>query len=169
MADGATLKRGADYSNQSSGPAAMRSEKQGLQNLYQMLQTQGRIDPRLLASMQAANARSTQAQQTSARGNASRSGMSGSGLAAAIQAAIGSAGASRSTNLAYQDTADAYGRNQQNIGLMNQVVQQPGLGYASLAQNQLQFDKEQRNKMKAAQYAAIGSAFGSAGGMAGGG
>ena len=168
MAD-ATLRKWTDYANQSSTPDANRSEKQAMQSLYQMLLTQGRIDPRLLASMQAANARSTQSQQASAWGQASRSGMTGSGLAAAIQAAIGSAGASRSANLSYQDIADSYGRNQQNIGLMNQIVQQPGLAYASLAQNQTQFNKDQANKAKAAQYSMIGSLFGSAGNMAGGG
>ena len=165
MAD-VVLRRGADYAAQSSGPMANRSEKQAMQNLYQMLLTQGRVDPRLLAQAQAANARSTQSQQATAWGNASRSGMSGSGLAAAIQAAIGSAGASRSANLEYQDLADSYGRNQQNLGLMNQLVQQPGLGYATLAQNQLQFNKEQANKNKAAKYALIGSLFGSAGSIA---
>jgi len=162
----ATVMRGSDYAAQSSGPTANRAEKQGMQNLLQMLMTQGRIDPRLLAQAQAANARSTQSQQAAAWGNASRSGMSGSGLAAAIQAAIGSAGASRGANLEYQDIADSYGRNQQNLGLMNQLVQQPGLGYASLAQNQLQFDKDQANKNKAAKYALIGSLFGSAGSIA---
>jgi len=158
--------RGIGYAPQSSGPEASRAEKQAIQNLYQMLLTQGRIDPRLLAQAQAANARSTQSQQTAAMGNASRSGMSRSGLAAALQAAIGSAGASRSANLEYQDIADSYSRNQQNMGLMNQLVQQPGLAYASLNQNQLQFDKDQANKATAAKYALIGSLFGSAGSIA---
>lgn len=161
--------RGIGYAPQSSGPEAGRAEKQAIQNLYQMLLTQGRIDPRLLAQAQAANARSTQSQQTAAMGNASRSGMSRSGLAAALQAAIGSAGASRSANLEYQDIADSYSRNQQNMGLMNQLVQQPGLAYASLNQNQLQFDKDQANKATAAKYALIGSLFGSAGSIAGAG
>lgn len=161
-----SLQRGLGYAPQSTGPTASRAEKQGMQNLLKMLMDQGRIDPRLLASMQAANARSTQSQQGAARASASRSGMGGSGLAAAIQAAIGSAGASRSANLEYQDIADAYGRNQGNLGLLNQIVQQPQLGYASLRQNQLQFEKEQANKNKAAKYAMIGSLFGSAGGIA---
>jgi hypothetical protein len=162
------LMRGVGYANQTSSPYANKAESQSMQNLYEMLFNKGRVDPRLLASLQASNARSTQSQQTAARGNAAASGMSGSGLSAAIQAAIGSAGANRSANLNYQDIADSYGRNQQNMGLMNQIIQQPGLGYASLAQNQSQFDKAQANQSKAAKYALIGSLFGAAGTAAGG-
>src|SRR5436190_774593 len=45
------------------GTYGLPAEQAGLTNLYQMLVNQGRVDPRLLASAQAANARSTQQQQ----------------------------------------------------------------------------------------------------------
>ena len=144
------------------------AEKQGLANLLQMLQSQGRLDPRIMASMQAANARSTQQQQDAVRGRASSTGMAGSGLMAALQASIGASGANRAANITYQDAADAYGRNQQNMGLMNQIVQQPALGYANLQQGGKQFDVDQRNKQIAARWAGFSSLIGGAGKVAGG-
>src|SRR5262245_9083458 len=119
---GAAITRqfGKDYGNAGYGLLA------------QLLQGQGRVDPRLLASAQTANARSTQMQQDAARSRAAQSGFGNSGLAAALQAAIGSAGANRAANLNYQDIADSYGRNQQNLGLFNDLYIQPSLGYGAL-------------------------------------
>lgn len=148
------------------GPLA---ERQGLQNLLTMLQNQGRVDPRLLASLQAQSARSTQQQQDAARAAGARGGMSGGGLNAALQAAIGAAGANRSANLGYQDIADSYGRNQQNIGLMNQVVQGPAFGYSGLQQGGNQYLKDLKEKQRAATMAFAGSLFGAVGGAAAGG
>lgn len=154
----------ANYSN--TGPSQTQvgvgplAERQGLQNLLTMLQNQGRVDPRLLASLQAQSARSTQQQQDAARAAGARGGMSGGGLNAALQAAIGAAGANRSANLGYQDIADSYGRNQQNLGLMNQLVQQPNLGYSNLQQQQGQFTQEMRLKRRAADQAFIGGVVG---------
>ena len=149
--------------NQYGNPAEM----QGLQNLLQMLQSQGRVDPRLLASAQVQNARSTQQQQDAARADAARRGLGGGGLSQAIMAALGSAGATRSANLNYQDIADSYGRNQQNIGLLSSLVTQPQLGYASLSADLYKnwLDAEQRGK--AARVSALGA--GIAAGLGGGG
>ena len=145
------------------------AERQGLQNLLLMLQQQGRVDPRLLASAQAQNARSTQQQMDAARGSAARSGMSRGGLQAALQAAIGSAGASRSANLNYQDIADSYGRNQQNLGLMSQLVQQPALGYANLQQGNFEYGRNRTDRQNAAAIAFASSIIGGAGKAVGGG
>jgi len=134
-----------------------------------MLQQQGRVDPRLLAMAQAQNARSTQQQMDAARGSAARSGMSRGGLQAALQAAIGSAGASRSANLNYQDIADSYGRNQQNLGLMSQLVQQPALGYANLQQGSYEYGRNRSDKQQAAALAFASSIVGGAGKAYGGG
>jgi len=149
--------------NQYGNPA----EKQGLQNLLQMLQSQGRVDPRLLAQLQVQNSRSTQQQQDAARADAARRGLGGGGLNQAIQAALGSAGATRSANLNYQDIADSYGRNQQNLGLLSSLVTQPQLGYASLSADIYKafLDVEQRGK--AARVSALGA--GIAAGLGGGG
>lgn len=144
------------------------AEKQGLANLLQLLQQQGRVDPRLMAALQAQNSRSTQQQQDSVRTRGGATGMANSGLLQALQASIGAAGANRAANIQYQDIADSYGRNQQNIGLMNQLVQQPSLGYASLQQGNKQFDIAEKNKEQAARWAAMGSIFGSVGKAAGG-
>ena len=136
---------------------------QGLKNLYQLLLQQGRLDPRLLAQAQAQNSRSTQQQQDAARGNAARSGLGNSGLEAALNAAIGSAGANRSANLNYQDIADSYGRNQQNLGLLSQLVTQPSLGYASIG-NELGLGLQSNsNKAKAATLGFAGGLLGAAG------
>jgi len=143
------------------------AEKVGLQNLYQMLLQKGRVDPRLLARAQAMNARQTQQQQDAARAGAARSGIGGGGLNQAIQAALGAAGSSRSSNLNYQDIADSYARNQQNLGLVDQLVTQPALGYANISQQY----QAARAKADADQKAAIlgfsGSLFGAAGKAAG--
>jgi hypothetical protein len=142
--------------------------EQGFQNLYKMLQLEGRVDPRLLAVAQSQNAISTQQQQDAARGASSRSGFGNSGLAAALQAAIGSAGASRSANLNYQDIADSYQRNQENLGLMNQLITQPQLGYASLSADLYKTKSDADAATKAARLGVLGSVFSSIGGMFGG-
>ncbi len=154
------------YSGVTNTGTGALAERQGIQNLYQMLLTQGRIDPRIMASMQAQSARSTQQQQDAARAQAARGGFSRGGLAQAMQAAIGSAGANRAAGITYQDAADSYGRNQQNLGLLGQIVQQPNLGYANLKEQGYQFDKAMKQKQQAA---AIGAFSSFAGGMAGGG
>ena len=145
------------------------AERQGLANLLQMLQQQGRVDPRLLAQAQAQNARATQQQMDAARAGAARGGMQNGGLAAALQASIAGAGANRQANLNYQDIADSYGRNQQNLGLMNQLVQQPALGYSNLQQGQMEFRQGETNRKKAAQIAAWSSIIGGVGKAYGGG
>ena len=151
--------------NQYGNPA----QQQALQNLLQMLQSQGRVDPRLLASAQTQNARSTQQQQDAARAGAARNGLGGGGLNQAILAALGSAGATRSANLNYQDIADSYGRNQQNIGLLSSLVTQPQLGYASLSADLYKSKAEADAKQKAAQLAMIGQSMESVGSAFGGG
>jgi hypothetical protein len=153
-ASGATLQ----------GTAGLTNQFVGLNNLYQMLLGQGRVDPRLLATAQAQNARSTQQQQTAARGAGVRSGFGNSGLGAALQAALGSAGANRAANLNYQDISDSYGRNQQNLGLLDQLVIQPTLGYAGVGLGHLQSD----NQLKAAKIAGFASLIGGAGRALGG-
>jgi len=145
------------------GTFGVAAQKAGLTNLYQMLLQQGRVDPRLLASAQAANSRSTQAQMDASRGSQSRSGMSGSGLSAALQAAIGAAGSSRAANLNYQDIADSYKRNQENLGLLDQLVIQPQLGYANLGQQDLANARDAKEKRIAAGLSLIGSSIGALG------
>ena len=146
------------------------AQQQGLQNLLEMLLGKGRVDPRLLASAQVQNSRSTQQQQDAARADAARRGLGGGGLNQAIQAALGSAGASRSANLNYQDIADSYGRNQQNIGLLSSLVTQPQLGYASLSADiyKAWLDAEQRGKAARVSALGAGIASGLGGGMGGG-
>ncbi len=147
------------------GPLA---ERQGLQNLYQMLQTQGNIDPRIMASMQAANARATQQAQDAQMARASRGGFSRGGLANALQNSIASQGANRAAGITYQNAADAYGRNQQNVGLLSGVVQQPALGYANLNENSYQNYIDQKNKRSAALMSFVGGLVGAAGSASGG-
>ena len=135
----------------------------GYKNLLDMLMSQGRVDPRLLARAQALNARSTQQQQDAARAGASRSGLGGGGLNQALQAAIAAAGSNRSANLNYQDIADSYARNQENLGLMNQLVVQPGLANRQMG---LDYSKQVQAKEQAHKNAVFGfsgSLFGSAG------
>jgi hypothetical protein len=146
------------------GTVGIPAEMVGLNNLYQLLIGQGRVDPRLLASAQAQNARSTQQQKDAARAGASRSGLGNSGLSAALQAAIGSAGANRATNLNYQDIADSYSRNQQNLGLLDQLVIQPQLGYAGLGVA----DTQTSNQLKAAKIGGWASLLGGASRILGG-
>jgi len=149
----------AATSQKYGGPA----QAQGLLDLQALLKGQGRVDPRLLAQAQAQNARATQQQQDAARANASRGGMSGGGLAAALQAAIGAAGSNRQANLNYQDIADSYGRRQQNLGLLNQLVIQPSLGYGSLGNEWGLGQQQQRNNQKAGWLGFSSSLLGSAG------
>lgn len=151
------------YGGPSSRGVGTLAEKQGLNNLWQMLVNQGNIDPRIMASMQAANARATQQQQDAARAAASRGGFSRGGLAQAMQGAIGSAGANRAAGITYQNAADAYGRNQQNLGLMSQLVQQPNLGYTNLNEQARQFNRQDKSQQTAAFIGAIGSMIGGAG------
>jgi hypothetical protein len=127
-----------------------------------MLQTQGRMDPRLLARQQALNARSTQQQQDAARADAARRGLGGGGLNQAIQAAIGSAGANRAADFNYKDIADSYARNQQNLGLLQQLVTQPSIDFAALGSNQYSSDRNrqtQQNAAAAQALAGIAAAF----------
>jgi len=146
-----------------------QAESQGLVNLLQMLQTQGRVDPRLLASLQAANARGTQQQQDAIRSRSAAGGMARGGLAQALMASVGAAGADRASNLTYQDIADSYRRNQENVGLMNQVVQQPALGYSTLQEGQNQFRISEGNKSRAANAAMVAGIVGGIGKMGAGG
>jgi len=142
------------------GGATAPIENQGLGNLLQMLRTQGRMDPRLLARQQATNARWTQQQQDAARAGASRRGMGGGGLNQALQAAIGSAGANRAADFNYRDIADSYQRNQQNLGLMGQLVTQPGTDFAALGSHQYNADRTNKNQQNAGYAGAIASIIG---------
>jgi hypothetical protein len=94
--------------------------------------------------------------------------MGGGGLQAALQAAIGSAGATRSANLNYQDIADSYARNQANISQANESVTNPQLGYASLSADLFRSKSEADAQTKAARLGVIGSVFQGIGGMFGG-
>ncbi len=142
-----------------AGTFGIPAEKVGLANLLQMLVAQGRVDPRLLAMAQAQNAKATQQQQAAAQAAAARGGGSG-GLNSAIQAAVGSAGANRSAQLNYQDIADSYGHNQQNLGLLNDLVIQPQLGYANLGQQDLQSQRDAKQKQIATGASLIGGGLG---------
>ncbi len=133
---------------------------QGMGNLYAMLRNQGRVDPRLLARAQAQNSRATQQQLDAARAGASRSGMSGGGLNAAMQNAIRSSGASRQANLNYQDIADSYARNQQNIGLIDQLVTRPTIDLAAIGSNQYNADRASKNQQTAGIAGALSSLAG---------
>jgi hypothetical protein len=150
-----------------TGAFGTQAQKLGLVNLYKLLLQQGKVDPRLLAKAQAQNSASTQQQQDAARAGAARSGMGQGGLQAALQAAIGSAGANRSTNLNYQDISDSYTRNQENLGLLNQLVIQPQLGYASLGEQYRATQQDKKNKQLAAGVSLITGSLG--GGLSGGG
>ncbi len=156
------------YQGVTSTGIGKMAERQGIQNLYQMLATQGNIDPRVMASMQAQNARATQQQQDAARAQAARGGFSRGGLAQALQSSIGAAGANRAAGIQYQNAMDAYGRNQQNIGLLGQVVQQPNLGYMNLNEGARQFQGQMNAQKRAAAIGAFSSVLGAAGGAAGG-
>jgi len=141
----------------------VRTSNQGYGNLLELLQGKGRVDPRLLALAQAQNSRSTQQQQDAARAGAARNGMGGGGLNQALQAAIGAAGANRSAGLNYQDIADSYARNQENLGLMNQLVTQPGLANRQMG---LDYSKQIQAKEQAHKngvWGFAGSLFGGAG------
>jgi hypothetical protein len=128
-----------------------------------MLMQQGRVDPRLLASAQAQNARSTQQQQDAARAGAARSGLGGGGLNQALQAAIGAAGSNRSANLNYQDISDSYRRNQENLGLLDQLVIQPQLGYANLGFQDTASQRDAKQKQIASGVSLIGGGLGALG------
>ena len=143
--------------------AGEKPQLQGLANLLKMLQDQGRVDPRLLASLQARNARSTQQQQDAAGASAARGGVGRGGLFDAIQASIGAAGANRASNLNYQDLADSYQRNQENLGLLKQLVTDPSLGYGSLGVQYGLGQQEQIDKQKSGILGFAGSLFGAAG------
>ena len=142
------------------GVFGLPAEKVGLSQLLRMLMQNGRVDPRLLALAQAHNARSTQQQQDAARGGAARSGLGDSGLSRALQAAIGAAGANRASNLEYQDIADSYKRNQENLGLLDQLVIQPQLGYANLGQQDTQSARDAKQKQIATGVSLISGGLG---------
>lgn len=142
------------------GVFGLPAEKVGLTSLLKMLMQEGRVDPRLLAMAQAQNSRSTQQQQDAARADASRRGLGGGGLNQALQAALGSAGANRSANLNYQDISDSYRRNQENLGLLDQLVIQPQLGYANLGQQDTQSQREAKQKQIASGASLIGGGLG---------
>lgn len=156
--------RAAATQDKYGGPAMA----QGLQDLQELLKGKGRVDPRLLAALQAQNARSTQQQQDASRANTGRSGFGNSGLGAALQASIGAAGANRAANLNYQDIADSYGRRQENLGLLNQLVIQPSLGYGQLGNEWGLGQQQQKNNQKAGWLGFSSSLFGAAGKAAGG-
>lgn len=142
------------------GTFGLGAEKVGLAQLLKMLLGEGRVDPRLLASAQAQNARSTQMQQDAARAGSSRSGFGGGGLNQALQAAIGSSGANRSANLNYQDIADSYRRQQENLGLLDQLVIQPQLGYANLGQQDKNSERDAKQKQIATGVSLMGAGIG---------
>lgn len=133
---------------------------QGYANLYSMLRSQGRMDPRILARQQALNSRSTQQQKDAARADAARRGLSGGGVNQAIQAAIGSAGANRAADFNYRDIADSYARNQQNLGILQQLVSAPSIDYAALGSNQYNADRNSKNQQNAGYAAALASIVG---------
>jgi hypothetical protein len=142
------------------GTFGIGTEKVGLANLYQMLMQQGRVDPRLLAQAQVQNSRSTQQQQDLFRGQAAARGVGGGGFNQALLAAMGAAGTNRAANLNYQDIADSYRRNQENLGLLNQLVIQPQLGYANLGQQDLQSQRDAKEKRIATGASLIGAGLG---------
>lgn len=135
-------------------------QTQGMANLYSMLRNQGRMDPRILARQQAANSMSTQRQQDAARAGATRSGFGRGGLNQAIQGAIGSAGANRAADFNYRDIADSYQRNQQNLGLMGQLITQPSIDYAALGSNQYNSDRSANNQQTSGYAGAIAALIG---------
>jgi hypothetical protein len=137
----------------------------GMGSLTNMLYNQGRVDPRMLAAAQAQNARGTQGIQDNIQGQASRSGMSGSGLYKALNAAAGSAGANRASNLNYQDMVDSYQRQQQNLGLLNELVLNKQRDYGAIGAGQYGVDKAASTNDKAAKYQAVGGLIGGIAGM----
>jgi hypothetical protein len=169
-----------DYKSNPFAPGAINSaaildkygnpaQVQGLQNLYQMLQTNGRVDPRLLAQAQASSARQTAQQGAEAQaGYASREFGNG-GLASAMQQAIKNAGINRSANLTYQDLADSYGRQQQNLGLLGQLVTNPQQGYAGISTDLYNNYTNAMERQKAARVAGLAQGISSAAGGASGG
>jgi hypothetical protein len=89
--------------------------------------------------------------------------MGGGGLNQALQAAIAASGSNRSANLNYQDIADSYARNQENLGLMNQLVVQPGLANRQMGLDYSKNVQENQQKAKNARLGFAGSLFGAAG------
>ena len=143
-----------------TGAFGTQAQKLGLTNLYQMLMQQGRVDPRLLARAQAQNSASTQQQQDAARAGLAKRGLGGGGLGDALLASIGSAGANRAANLNYQDIADSYKRNQENLGLLDQLVIQPQLGYGQLGEQARATRQDAKNKQLAAGASLISGGLG---------
>jgi hypothetical protein len=133
------------------------AQMEGLKSLLALLQGGGKMDPRLLATLQAQNARQTQQQQDEARSSMARGGAGRGGLSDAIQAAIGAAGSNRSSQINYQDIADSYGRNQQNLGLLGSLVTQPQLGYASISADLYKSKMDADARLKAARVSALGA------------
>lgn len=162
----------SDYSNFGRRAAATQDKyggpamAEGLRNLMELLQGRGRVDPRLLAKAQADNARMTQSQVDMTRGRAARGGAN-SGLMEAMQAAIGASGRNTAANLNYQDIADSYGRNQQNLSLLDQMVIQPSLGFGALGNQYGLGQQANLNAQKQGVLGLVGSMWNSAGKAAG--
>ncbi len=145
-----------------------QESEQAYLSLLDLLKGRGRVDPRLLARAQALNARSTQQRMDAARAGAAGTGFSGGGLNRAVQEAIASSGRTQASNLNYQDIADSYGRNQQNLGLYDQLVMQPSINYADLGLRRSLGLLSERNRQKDAILGFSSGLFKAAGQAAGG-
>jgi len=147
------------YSDLGKRSAAVTSEfgagpqKLGLAQLYQNFQNQGRLDPSVMARMQAQSAAATQNQMatTPASGNSS--------FSTALQQAIASAGANRGAQLGYQDTADSYKRLLGNYGALKGLVVDPAKDYAAIAAGQYRADLANRQASTAALTSGLGAAL----------
>lgn len=104
----------------------------GLQNLMDILSSQGRTDPKLLNRNLTANARDTEAQQQQQRGYAASRGVQNAGVTDAITAAIGAAGADRASGIHAQDAAVAEQRRRQDLQLLLDLIIKPGIDYSAI-------------------------------------
>lgn len=98
--------------------------------LGQLLGQKGQIDPALMNQQLAGIARGTNTQQDAAAANVRGSGLQNSGVGAALQAAIGAAGADRSAGRIAQEHTAAAGRQRGDINSILQAIINPQLGLA---------------------------------------
>ena len=132
----------------------------GGQTLAQILQSQGKTDPRLFNMQSAGISRDTQALQQALQGSLARSGMQGSGVGLAMGTSIGQAGANQQAGLRANEAQLQEARKRSDLDLLMQMILGPAQQQYGMQKGFQMQDRSIEQQREAARWQAIASLIG---------
>src|SRR5262245_47632869 len=95
------------------------------QNLYDIISSEGAVDPYIYNRNMAATGRDVQAARDAVAGGAAERGLTGAGTTTAADAALASRGVQALADIRAKYAADQAERKRQDLGLYSNMVMQP--------------------------------------------